>query len=445
MVTRLVVIGGNGAGMSAASQARRRRPELDIIALEKGAWTSYSACGIPYLIGDEIHDPAALVSRSPDQFRAMRIDARIGQVVTGIDLDDRSVEVHNLRQERTYRLHFDLLQIATGAVPVRPDVPGIDSPHVCGVQTLDDGTRLLERTRAEPPGHVVVVGGGYIGLELAESFLNRGAAVTVVDRSKELMRTLDPELGVLVGKAVAETGVTLRLGETLTAIEDQVVHTDAGEIPADLVILGTGVGPNSALAAAAGIETGLRAGIVVDRQQRTSAEGVWAAGDCCQSWHVVSGRPTYQALGTVANKQGRVAGINLSGGYATFGGVAGTAVTRICATEIGRTGLNEREAAEAGFATVSSTIESTTLAGYLPEATTLTVKLVAEAGCGRVLGLQVVGGPGSAKRVDVVATALHAGMDVEDLIGLDLGYAPPFASVWEVVQIAARDLAGRLG
>jgi NADPH-dependent 2,4-dienoyl-CoA reductase/sulfur reductase-like enzyme len=445
MVTRLVVIGGNGAGMSAASQARRRWPELDIIALEKGPWTSYSACGIPYLIGGEIQDPGALVSRSPDQFRAMRIDARIGQVVTEIDVADRTVEIRNLRQERTYRLHFDLLQIATGAVPVRPDVPGIDSAHVYGVQTLDDGTRLLERTRAEPPGHVVVVGGGYIGLELAESFLNRGAAVTVVDRSKELMRTLDPELGVLVGRAVAETGVTLRLGETLTGIEDQVVHTDAGEIPADLVILGTGVGPDSALAAAAGIETGVRAGIVVDRQQRTSAEGVWAAGDCCQSWNVVSGRPTYQALGTVANKQGRVAGINLSGGYATFGGVAGTAVTRICATEIGRTGLNEREAVEAGFVTVSSTIESTTLAGYLPEATQLTLKLVAEAGRGRVLGLQVVGGPGSAKRVDVVATALHAGMDVEDLIDLDLGYAPPFASVWEVVQIAARDLAGRLG
>jgi NADPH-dependent 2,4-dienoyl-CoA reductase/sulfur reductase-like enzyme len=211
------------------------------------------------------------------------------------------------------------------------------------------------------------------------------------------------------------------------------------------VVLGTGVAPNASLAAEAGIATGVRGAVVVDRQQRTSAEGVWAAGDCCQSYSVVTGLPTYQALGTVANKQGRVAGINLSGGYATFGGVAGTAVTRICSTEIGRTGCNEREAAKAGFDPVSSTVVSTTIAGYLRQASKVTLKLVAEARTGRVLGLQVVGGAGSAKRVDVVATALHARMDVEDLIGLDLAYAPPFASVWEVVQIAARELATKLG
>jgi NADPH-dependent 2,4-dienoyl-CoA reductase/sulfur reductase-like enzyme len=444
MVTRLVVIGGNGAGMSAASQARRRQPQLDIIALEKGHWTSYSECGIPYLVGGEIDEPGVLVSRSPDQFRAMRIDARIGQVVTGIDLDDRSVEVHNLRQERIYRLHFDLLHVATGAVPVRPDVPGIDSPHVHGVQTLDDATRLLEAARTDRPSQVVVVGGGYIGLELAEAFLQRGAGVTVVDRSTEVMRTLDPELGVLVGQAMQASGVSLRLGETLTGIEEGAVHTDAGEIPADLVVLGAGVAPDSRLAAEAGLATGVKGAVVVDRQQRTSAEGVWAAGDCCQSYSVVTGLPTYQALGTVANKQGRVAGINISGGYATFGGVAGTAVTRICSTEIGRTGCNEREAVEAGFTPVSSTVVSTTVAAYLGEATKVTLKLVAESGTGRVLGMQIVGGPGSAKRVDVVATALHAGMDVEDLIGLDLAYAPPFASVWEVVQVAARDVATRL-
>jgi len=441
MVMRLVVVGGNGAGMSAASQARRRRPDLDIIALERGRWTSYSECGIPYLIGGEIDDPATLVSRSPDQFRAMRIDARVGQVVAGIDLAGRSVEVRNLRQERTYRLSFDLLHVATGAVPVRPDVPGIDSPHVHGVQTLGDGIRLLDAARSGHPAHVVVVGGGYIGLELAEAFLQRGASVTVVDRSEQVMGGLDPELGTMVGRAMEATGVTLRLGETLIGVEERVVQTSAGEIPADLVVLGAGVRPDSALASEAGIETGYAGGIAVDRQQRTSAEGVWAAGDCCQSYNVVSGLPTYQALGTVANKQGRVAGINIAGGYATFGGVAGTAVTRICSTEVARTGLSEREAVHAGFSAVAATVESTTVAGYLAEATRITVKLVAESGSGRVLGMQVVGGPGSAKRVDVVATALHAGMDVEDLIGLDLGYAPPFASVWEVVQIAARELA----
>jgi NADPH-dependent 2,4-dienoyl-CoA reductase/sulfur reductase-like enzyme len=445
MVERLVVIGGNGAGMSAASQVRRRRPDVDIIALERGGWTSYSACGIPFLVGGSVAAAAKLVSRTPDEFRAMRIDARIGHEVTGIDLADRSLEVHNLRGQRTFRLRFDQLHLATGAIPVRPDVPGIDSPHVHGVQTLDDASGLLDDVAARPPAHVAVVGSGYIGLELAEAFLDRGASVTVVDRAEQVMATLDPEMGALVGAAMRAAGVTLRLGEALVGIEKGALQTDAGEIPADLVVLGTGVRPNSSLAADAGIETGVRNSIVVDRQQRTSAAGVWSAGDCCQSYHVVTGLPTYEALGTVANKQGRVAGINMAGGYATFGGVAGTAVTRICATEIGRTGLSEREAAAAGFSTVSASIVSTTIAGYLAEATKLTLKLVAERGTGRVLGMQVVGGAGSAKRVDVIATALHAGFDVEDVIGLDLSYAPPFSSVWEVVQIAAREVAGKLG
>jgi NADPH-dependent 2,4-dienoyl-CoA reductase/sulfur reductase-like enzyme len=444
MAERLVVIGGNGAGMAAASQARRRRPELGIIALEHGPWTSYSTCGIPYLVGGSVDGPEQLVGRTPAQFEAMGIDARTNQAVTRIDLADRSVEVDG-GEHGTYRLPFDLLHIATGAVPIRPDVPGIDLPHVHGVQTLDDATGLLVAAKELGAPKVVVVGTGYVGLELAEAFTGRGASVTVIDRAAQVMGSLDPDLGALVGRAMEANGITVRLGETLLGVTEGSIHTDAGEIPADLVVLGAGVRPNSALAAEAGIDTGIRGAIVVDRQQRTSAAGVWSAGDCCHSFDIVSDRPMYQALGTVANKQGRVAGINIGGGYATFGGSVGTAVTRICSTEIGRTGLNGREAAAAGFDTVVSTIESTTIAGYLPEATALTLRLVAERRSGRVLGMQVVGGPGSAKRVDVVATALHARLGVEDLLGLDLGYAPPLSSVWEVVQIAARDLAVRLG
>jgi NADPH-dependent 2,4-dienoyl-CoA reductase/sulfur reductase-like enzyme len=221
-------------------------------------------------------------------------------------------------------------------------------------------------------------------------------------------------------------------------------QTHGGELPADLVILGLGVAPNSALAAAAGVETGVGDAIVVDRQQRTSAEAVWAAGDCCQSINVVSGAPVYEALGTVANKQGRVAGINISGGYATFPGVAGTAVTRVCHLEIGRTGLSEREAAAAGYSFVSARIDATTMSSYMPDAPALTVKMIAERGSGRVLGAQIAGGKGSAKRVDVVATALAARMSVDDIIGLDLGYAPPVGTVWDPVQAAARAALARL-
>jgi NADPH-dependent 2,4-dienoyl-CoA reductase/sulfur reductase-like enzyme len=444
MAQRLVVIGGDGAGMSAAAQARRRRPDLEIVALERGRYTSYSACGIPFLVGGSVQSVEALVSRSPDAFRAMHIDARIGHEVVAVDLADRSVEVRNLVRERSFRLGFDLLHIATGASPVRPDVPGIDGDHVHGVQTLDDARALLADAQTLRPEHVVVVGSGYVGLELAESFLDRGATVTVVERAGEVMSSLDPDMGALVARAMRASGVNVRLGEELTAVEPGTVHVTGGELPADLVVLGTGVAPNSELARRAGIATGVRGTIAVDRRQRTSAEGVWAAGDCCESRHVVSGLPYYEALGTAANKQGRVAGINIAGGYATFPGVAGTAVTRICATEVGRTGLGELEAAEAGFVTVSSTVTATTVAAYLPEAGPLTFKLVAEAGSGRVLGAQIVGASGSAKRVDVVATALAAGLGVEDLVNLDLGYAPPFGSVWEPVQIAARDIAGSL-
>jgi NADPH-dependent 2,4-dienoyl-CoA reductase/sulfur reductase-like enzyme len=430
--------------MSAAAQARRRAPSLEIVALERGRWTSYSACGIPYLVGGGVDRLEDLVARSPAEFRAMRIDVRTGHEVTSLDLAARKAEVRNHAYGRTYTLGFDLLHLATGAVAFRPPLPGMALPHVHGVQTLDDASALLADAKLRKPSRVVVVGSGYIGLELAEAFAGKGASVTVVEAANEVMSSLDPDMGALVARAMRDLGITVRTGETVDAITEAAVHTAAGEIPADLVVLGMGVTPNSALAAAAGVRTGLRDAIVVDRQQRTSAEGTWAAGDCCQSVHVVSGEPVYQALGTVANKQGRVAGINISGGYATFGGVAGTAVTRICHLEIGRTGLSEREARAAGFSLVARTIKTTTHAGYMSDAAPLTVKLLAERGAGRLLGAQILGGRGAAKRVDVIAVALTTACTAEDLLAMDLGYAPPFSSVWDPLQVAARDVLANL-
>ncbi len=239
-------------------------------------------------------------------------------------------------------------------------------------------------------------------------------------------------------------GIDVRAGVDVTEVREASVTTSDGELAAELVLLGTGVVPNSELGAAAGLDTGARGALVVDRRQRTGQDGVWAAGDCCQSVHRVSGRPVYEPLGTVANKQGRVAGINLSGGYATFPGVLGTAVTRVCSLEVGRTGLGEGAAAEAGFDPVVAVVETTTAAGYLPDARPTTVKMVAERRSGRLLGVQSVGGPGSAKRVDVAAAALAGGLTVDDLVGLDLAYAPPFSPVWDPLQAAARNLLSRL-
>ena len=443
MAERLVVLGGDAGGMAAAAQARRRRSDLEIVALEKGRWTSYSACGIPYLLGGDVAELEDLVARDPQTFRdKLNIDVRTRHEVTGIDLDARRVEVRDHAHSRSYALGFDLLHVATGAVPVRPDLPGIDGRQIHGVQTLEDASSLLGELESCQLRSAVVVGGGYIGLEMAEAFVKRGCpAVTLVERSPEVMATLDPDMGALVSEAVRRFGVDLRLGVGVEGFSPGVVHTSEGELPADVVVLGLGVAPNSALAAAAGIETGEKGGIVVDRRQHTSAEGVWAAGDCSLSYHLVSRRLVHLPLGTVANKQGRVAGINLGGGYATFPGLVGTAVTKVCSTEVARTGLNEQEARRAGFAFEAVRITSTTRAGYFPGAGDITVKMLAERGSGRVLGAQLVGAEGAAKRIDVVATAVTAGLTAEEVIDLDLSYAPPFSPVWDPILVAARQAA----
>jgi NADPH-dependent 2,4-dienoyl-CoA reductase/sulfur reductase-like enzyme len=279
---------------------------------------------------------------------------------------------------------------------------------------------------------------------MAEACASRHIQVTVLESGREVMASLDPEIGRLVANGMRKIGIDVRTEAAVTAITDGVVHAGKDEFPADLVILGTGVAANSALGATAGIQTGAGDGYVVDRRQATSAEGVWAAGDCCQSLHLVSGRPVYEPLGTVANKQGRVAGLNIAGGYATFPGVLGTAVTRVCGTEIGRCGLNEREARQAGFAAAATVVETTNMAAYLPDAAPVTVKLVAERGTGRLLGVQSAGGAGTAKHVDVIAASLAGRLTVDDLIGLDLSYAPPFSLVWDPLQLAARTLLPKL-
>jgi len=434
-----VVIGGDAGGMAAAAQARRQQPYMEIVALERGRWTSYSACGIPYLVAGDVDDPNTLVARTPEQFRDQhRIDVRTGHEAMAIDLDARKVEVRDHGRGRTITLGFDLLHVATGARPIRPDLPGIDRPEVHGVQTLDDGVHLLEHARRSRCERVVVVGGGYIGLEMAEAFVRRGAQVTLIEADQQVMRTLDPDMAAPVAQALRRIGIDLRLGTGAAAFEEGAVETSAGPIPADLVVLGLGVTPSSQLAADAGVRTGVRGAIRVDRRQRTSIEGVYAAGDCAESHHLVTQRQIHVALGTVANKQGRVAGINLAGGYATFPGVVGTAITRVCDLEIARTGVNEDEAQRAGFRYEAVTIDSTTRAGYFPGAKPIRIKLLAERGSRRVLGAQIVGEEGAAKRIDVLATAITARMTVDDVIDLDLAYAPPFSGVWDAVHVAAR-------
>ncbi|MEX0869616.1 MAG: FAD-dependent oxidoreductase [Nitriliruptoraceae bacterium] len=447
MVERLVIIGGDAAGMSAASQARRLRggDDLSIVAFERGSTTSYAACGIPYWISGIVDDRDALVARTPQEFRERQsIDARIHHEVVAIDTQARVVEVRDLDGGTTRRESYDQLLIATGAEPVRPPIDGIDTAGVFGVQTLDDGAQVIDAVAKRDPHVAVVIGAGYIGLEMAESLCLAGLEVHLVEQSSQPMPTIEPGLAELLAAAMRRRGLHLHLERRVEGINAgtdgwvEAVVTGDERLPADLVVLGTGTRPNSRLAADAGIPIGPSGGIVVDRAQRTPVDGVWAAGDCAETFHRVSGQPVSIALGTIANRQGRIAGRNLGGEPASFPGVLGTAITKVCDLEVARTGLGTRDATAAGFAVVASTIESRTRAGYYPGAQPITITVIAQRDNGRLLGAQIVGQEGAAKRIDVFATAIWSSMTVFDLAESDLSYAPPFSPVWDPVLIAAR-------
>jgi NADPH-dependent 2,4-dienoyl-CoA reductase/sulfur reductase-like enzyme len=449
MGKRLVVIGGDAAGGSAASQAKKlagkRGDALDVVMFERGRATSYSACGIPYWISGAVEAEERLITRAPEQHRAAGIDVRLRTEVVGIDLDARRVHWRGLDDGTEGEEPYDDLVHATGSVPMRPPVPGIDAPGVHGVQTLDDGAALRAEIGERDPRRVVVVGGGYIGLEIAEACRVRGLSVTVVDMSAQPVGTFDPDVGQYIADAVRDEGIDLVLSDAVAGIETDadgracaVVTASGRELPADLVVLGLGVRPNVALAREAGIPLGTSGGIAVDNRMRTQVEGVWAAGDCVESRHRLSGQRLVVALGTHANKQGRVAGINIGGGYATFPGVIGTAITRVCNLEAARTGLSSQEAEAAGYSFVTAWVDSTTKAGYFPGAQPIRLKMIAERRSGRLLGAQVVGREEAAKRIDALAICIWNEMTVDEILSLDLSYAPPFSPVWDPVLIAAR-------
>ncbi|MCP3820909.1 FAD-dependent oxidoreductase [Streptomyces sp. A3M-1-3] len=444
---RLVVVGGDAAGMSAASQARRHKgpDELEIVAFERSHFTSYSACGIPYWVGGLVTERDDLIARTPQEHRERAIDLRMRTEVTEIDVPGGRVRTRDLESGAEAWTGYDKLVVATGARPVRPPLPGMDAPGVHGVQTLDDGQALLDTLARTEGRRAVVVGAGYIGVEMAEALLNRGYEVTVLNRGAQPMSTLDPDMGRLVHEAMDGLGITTVSGAEVTKIltggdgRVRAVATQDAEYPADVVVLGIGVEPETALARAAGLPVGEYGGLLTDLSMRVRGhENIWAGGDCVEVLDLVAGRSRHVALGTHANKHGQVIGANAGGGYATFPGVVGTAVSKVCDLEIARTGLREKDARAAGLRFVAATIQATNSAGYYPGAALMTVKMLAERRSGRLLGVQIVGREGAAKRVDIAAVALTAGMTVDQVTALDLGYAPPFSPVWDPVLVAAR-------
>jgi NADPH-dependent 2,4-dienoyl-CoA reductase/sulfur reductase-like enzyme len=444
---KLVVIGGDAAGMSAASKIRREQPGREIVVFERGNHTSYSACGIPYFIGGQVDSEENLIARKPEVFREMQnIDVRIRHEVIEIDVENKRVKVRDLDKEEDFLETWDELLIATGASPLVPKMQGVDARGIFALSTLQSGIDVFNHIDKNRPLKAVVVGGGYIGIEMAEALLNRSMDVALIDMAPQLMNTLDKDMADIILVYMKEQGVKIFLEEKLVRFEKdrdgnvKSVITDKQTIQADIVILGMGVKPNSELAAKAGIELGAGNSIQVNNRMETSVPEIWAAGDCAESFHLITQKQVHIALGTVANKHGLVAGINISGGSAEFPGVLGTAITKFNQMEISRTGLSEKEAKYMGVEFESHTITSVSPAGYYPGSEIISVKLVADKLTRRILGGQIVGFMGAAKRIDTIATAITAGMTAQQLIDLDLAYAPPFSTVWDPVQICARKL-----
>jgi NADPH-dependent 2,4-dienoyl-CoA reductase/sulfur reductase-like enzyme len=426
----LVVIGGIAAGLSAAARARRLDAGLEIIVLERGDLVSLGACGLPYYVEGRVREARQLVQYDAEYLRReRRIDVRTGARVVAVSHGRREVALENGQ-----RVRYDKLIIATGARPAAADLAGAGAPHVFTLHSLDDAERLKTWLREKTPRRAAVVGAGYIGLEAADALRRHGLEVTIHERAAGVLGRDDAELTAAVARHLEAHGVELRCGARVASID---------ELAADVVVLAAGVRPNVELAAEAGVETGRTGAIRTDECMETNLRGVFAAGDCAETTHIVTGRPVYIPLGTTANKMGRVAGANAAGRRERFAGVAGTSIVGVFGLAIATTGLSVAQARAEGFSPVFARIDALARPVYFQGRKT-TVELVADRASGRLLGGTVIGEQDAAGRIGIVATALAARMRVEDLQQLDLAYAPPFAPVWDPLLVAAQQLVKQL-
>ncbi|MCZ7582549.1 MAG: FAD-dependent oxidoreductase [Deltaproteobacteria bacterium] len=443
MSERFVIIGGQAAGMSAASQAKRRAPKSEIVVFEAGTDISSLLCGLPYFLGGVVEriDDLTVVSR--DEFTdKRRINVQIQHDVLSIDVKERRLRVLDKKNGEERIEPFDKLCIAAGAHPTIPEMAASGLDGVFHLRMPADAVRIRRYIKEHEPRTAVVVGAGYLGLELAENLALLGLTVTLVERLSEVMGNIGREIGQLVAQTLSRNGVGLRLDADIGAVDGTdrarcVRVAGGGDIDADLVVFATGIAPTSGLGLEAGLAMGASGSIRVDDRQRTSADGVFAAGDCCEARHLITGEPVYFPLGTTANKQGRVAGANAVGGDEIFHGVVGTQIVRVFGLEVARTGLTRAEAIKAGFSAMSKTIKANSRANYFPGGGEVFVKIVFDQTTGRILGAQIAGQEGVKGRIDVFVAAITAKMSVSEFADLDLAYAPPFSPVWDPVLIAS--------
>ncbi len=445
MGSRVVIVGGDAGGMTAASAlVKRLGDEDEVVVIERGEFTSYSACGLPYWVAGEVESCDDLIARSPDKHRENGIDLRLGVTATSLDADAKVLTTTD------GELSYDHLLIATGAEPVWPEVEGADAEGIVPITTIPQGQEILRQLDRKPE-KVVVAGSGFIGTEMAEACLRLGLDTTVISATEFPLAQFEKLVGERVHEQMASRQIGFHGGRRLTGFRTKdgrvtgVELDDSTVLDADLVILAFGVTPRSELAREAGLPLGPKGAIVVDEYQCADpARGIWAAGDCTAVRDRQSGELLHLPLGDHANKQGMVAASGIEAAIVgdepewSFPGVVQTFITRFCDLEISRTGVSTAEAEKLGWDTVSVSIDTTTWAGYYPGAEPMTVWLLADRRTRQVRGVQIVGGSTAGLRIDAAATAITAGMRVDDLIMLDFAYAPPFSSVWSPLHVAAR-------
>lgn len=449
MGKRVVIVGGDAAGMSAASQVRRVNPELEVVVFEKGEHASYGACGMPYYISGAIADADALLALKPEEFQKRGIEVRLGCEVVEVKPGARSVEVVDeaggRRSER-----YDYLVLATGAEPVAPGWDGVELENVFALRSLSDGIALRRFVEERRPATAVIAGTGFIGVEMAEALLERGMQVTMIGRSERLLSAFEAEFAQPVIDELTGRGLRLVFGQQVQRLEGNEgrvsgVVTDAERIPAELVLLAVGVRPAVALARQAGIGLGRSGAIAVSERQKTDAPGVFAAGDCAEAAHVVTGEKIFSPLALTANRTGRIAGDNLAAeslgkvSNQRFRGTANTLVTKVFDFTVAQTGLTAEQAQGAGYDAAVFVRESRSRAGYYPGGSPLKTRIVVDRHTRRLLGAQMLGKEGVAGRIDVFAVALFGRMTVDDVYNLDLAYAPPYGPVYDpVIEICGR-------
>lgn len=439
----LLVIGGGAAGMAAASKAKRTNPALDTLVVEKSKYVSYAPCGIPYYIEGLVKDHNELIHYPAEFFIKKRgINVMTETMVTDIDLDGRIAVIENSNGSK--EIEFSKLIIATGAKPIVPPIDGVDLPGIYTIHHIEDGIELKKAVlRAN---NIAVVGAGYIGLELTEALIENKKRVILLEMLPHVLPNIDWDMAEIIEKKLIEKGVELHLNEKVVAFEGdervKKVITEKNQYNVDLVILSVGVKPNTDLFKKSKLEFGIKGAIKVNQRMETNLKDIYAAGDAVETKNLITNKPTWIPLAHTANKMGRVAGANVAGGDMTFPGVVGTAFTKVFDLNVARTGLSEKEAKEEGFNVASVRIEARTKANYYPGAKSIHVKLIFDKETRKLLGGQIIGGEDTAGRVNVLATALYASLTVDEIFFLDLGYAPPFAPVWDPLVVAS-SVAGR--